>query len=131
MENNIVVAETSEWTEVGGVVNLKKHQGESFVGEYVESEEREGQFGKDYIHHFIGEDGAPLAIYGMSTLDRAIKKVRPGSMCRITFIGKLKTKDGKKDYNAVRLEVKKNDVAPDFSEDFPRPANAVDSDLPF
>lgn len=108
---------SGEWQEVGGAVNLKKHVNEAFIGEYVSSEERDGQFGKDYIHHLIGEDGAPFSVYGMGTLDRAITQVRPGSTVRITFLGKFKTKDGKKDYNAVRVEVKKSGNATESAWD--------------
>ena len=121
----------SEWTEVGGVINLKEHINESFIGEYVGSDEREGEFGPDFTHRFVGEDGVPFAMYGLSTLNRSIKTVPIGSRCRVTFLGKFKTKDGKKDYNAVRVEVRKQTAATAFSPDFPAPSFDPDKAIPF
>ena len=94
------------FTEVGGVVNLKQHKDTPFVGHYVSSEVRPGKFGDDAVHHFTGEDGAPFSVYGMTALDRSMKQVRPGSFCRITFLGLTPSKkDPTKTYNAVRVEV--------------------------
>jgi len=73
-----------------------------------------GSSARTTSNHFIGEDGAPLSVYGMSTLDRSIKQVRAGSVCRITFLGKQKTRDGKRDFNAVRVEVKRTGEAAAF-----------------
>ena len=114
------------FTEVG-IVNLKQHKDEAFVGHYVASEERDGKFGKDWIHSFTGEDGAPFSVYGMTALDRSMKQVRPGSFCRITFLGLTPSKkDPTKTYNAVRVE-----VDPDKSENAPTPTTwDPDNEIP-
>ena len=116
------------FTEVGGIINLKQHKDESFLGHYVESEEKPGKFGPEKIHHFIGEDGAPFSVYGMTALDRSIKQVRPGWFLRITFLGLVPSKkDPTKTYNSVRVEVdpeksEKSESVPTWDPDAEIPA---------
>ena len=99
-----------EWQDVtGAAINLKKDPG-PHTGVYVSSEARPSKFGEgqvDYTHHFIGEDGSPWSCYGMSSLNRVISRVPSGTKVRVTFLGKQKTKDGKREFNNVRVQVPK------------------------
>ena len=107
-----------EWQDVtGGAINLKKNPG-PHTGTYIGSEKKSGgQFGDEYIHSFFGDEGAPFSIYGMTTLDRAlVGRIPSGTRCRITFLGKEKTKDGKRDFNNVRLQVAKGAAIAESSQ---------------
>lgn len=97
---------SEQWTEVTGApLNLKKLEGQPQTGVYVGTEERAGKFGKDFIHSFIGEDGVPWSCYGMTSLDRVLSRIPSGTKVRLTFRGKKPTKDGKRTFNDVSVQV--------------------------
>jgi hypothetical protein len=123
----------SEWQDVtGSAINLKKDPG-PHIGMYVGSEARPSKFGEgatDYTHNFIGEDGAPWSCYGMTSLDRVMKRIPSGTKVRITFNGKKKTKDGKREFNDVSVQIPKGVQLQD--EDPTRDAPTFDPDtVPF
>ena len=95
-----------QWTEVTGApINLKKLEGQPQTGVYIGTEERAGKFGRDFIHSFIGEDSIPWSCYGMTSLDRVISRIPSGTKVRITFKGLKPTKDGKRTFNDVSVQV--------------------------
>ena len=97
-----------QWTDVTGApLNLKKLENQPQTGVYVGTEERAGKFGKDFIHSFIGEDGVPWSCYGMTSLDRVLSRIPSGTKVRLTFKGKKATKDGKRTFNDVAVQVPK------------------------
>lgn len=123
-----------KWQDVtGAAINLKKDPG-PHTGVYVGSEQRPSKFGEgqvDFTHNFIGEDGSPWSCYGMSSLNRVIGRVPTGTKVRITFLGKQKTKDGKREFNNVRVQVPKGVALAEDPQDGPPPAFDPEDGMPF
>lgn len=93
------------YREITSGIDIRKQEGQPFEGIYQGSTSTDGQYGESTTHHFVGLDGVPFSLYSFTSLTFAMARVPKGSKCRITFTGKRKTKDGKKDINTCRVEV--------------------------
>lgn len=76
-------------TVSSNIIDIKKEKGKSYVGNYNGKEVKPSKNpGKTYnIWHFIGEDGLPFSIFGFGWLDSAMKNIKEGSRCRLTYTG--------------------------------------------
>lgn len=92
--------------------DIKKHQGEAFVGEYTGHDKITTKIGEQQIFKFRDENGNPFSIYGFTNLNRAMEAITAGTMCRITYTGteNVQTKFGMKDVHQVRVEIDTDDV---------------------
>lgn len=100
-----------EWTEVGGALDIKKEAVDTFhIGTYESSKPIKTPLGENIIYNFEGEDGVPFSIYGFTMLHQRMANIKPGSLCKITYRGKVKNNKGQ-DMHKVRVEVGREPAA--------------------
>ncbi len=113
----------------GNAVDIKQTPGQPYEGVYTGHREFDTQYGVQTCFNFRGKNGS-FGIYGFTTLNRAMESVAEGSLCRITFTGKVKmtTKRGIVDVNTCKVEV--DDSASADPNDLPDtyPPRPVDFD---
>ena len=78
------------------------------TGTYMGNRQITTKIGLQTIWEFKG-DTENFGIYGFTNLNRAMERVKPHTLCRITYMGtkNLQTKFGMKDVHQVKVEIDK------------------------
>src|SRR3990167_3811220 len=105
--------------EVGSsqAIDIKKSLDKAITGTYVGSRQITTKLGQQMLWDFEG-DTENFSIYGFTHLNIKMERVKPHTLCRITYLGTkpMMTKFGQKNVHQVKLEVDKN-VPGDTGED--------------
>lgn len=110
-------------------IDIKKHLDKPFEGTLVRHEEKDGQYGKSLIWHFVDDNDTPFSIFGFTMLNSSMLMIKPGTLCRVTYKGteKVKTKRfGIKDVHQVFVEIDSDDEKDSkvFADGAPIPEDA-------
>ena len=122
--------QTDEWGEVqgGAIAITKQEKGWEIEGFYLGQRKQPSQFGESTIVDLEDEDGNPISLYSVSSLNYLLQNVLKGRYIKIVYDGmeKRDTKYGKnrdihitkvyqnpkKIYHNNFTEVKENDDLP-------------------
>lgn len=98
-----------EEVQAGQAIDIKKEKGKAYVGTYVGSRQIQTKIGTQTIWEFEG-DTENFGIYGFTHLNIKMERVKPHTLCRITYLGtkNMKTKFGMKDVHQAKVETDKN-----------------------
>lgn len=97
--------------------DIKKEPGVAKVGTYMGQNEITTPLGPQVVWNFADDEGMPFGIYGFTNLNNAMKSIKEGLLCRITYQGtkfvKTKFKPAGQDVHQVLVEVDtEEDAAP-------------------
>lgn len=92
--------------------------GDFIIGEYLKTENGNGQ-GNNYIfHHLKDQDGQKFSILGCTTLNKKMESKKPGMILKITYCGTATSKNGNayKRYAVLVAQESINELDADISE---------------
>lgn len=90
----------------GKAIDIKK-QTDPIVGIYQGKKDIVTKIGNQVIWNFLDEDEKPIGIYGFTSLNYKMETIKPGSLVRVTYTGKIKkeTKFGLREVHQCVVEV--------------------------
>lgn len=85
------------WEKVGGddlspTWDFKDPEHKEFIGKFVETKEIKKDDGKTSLLHEFDTDSGPMAIWGSFIIDERLSSTVPGTLCKIVYLGKEKSK---------------------------------------
>lgn len=102
----MVETDNTEWVEVGinnDTLSWKpSHPGDEIIGEYIKTETGKGRGEGLLFHHLIDDDDFEVSILGSTVLNKKLENVEPGTIIKIVYNGKSKSKNGR-EYNDFKV----------------------------
>ena len=98
-------------TVTRNAIDIKKQEGQEFIGTYRGKTEITTKIGPQVIYNFEVEDGDKFGVFGFTNLNYAMTNISEGDLVKLVYRGtkNVKTKFGLKDVHQVDVEVFETD----------------------